>query len=208
MCFDRFLMALSVMTDTADVLLMKKGVGSFCWRKISNRNSPIQERCRAASDAAMYSASDVDRATTVWRWLDHDMFPLFKQNTYPVTDRRVSWHWEKSASEYTFSGDDEPPNVIPKVLVPFKYRKTCLANCQCSLVQLALNRDSWDTPWDMSGLVEFDSHWRQPTTDWYGSVAASAISASDPLLRIVFGGNGVLDVLQFVIPKRSKTLSM
>src|SRR3954466_3589255 len=64
----------------------------------SDMNSFIQTPSFAASEAAMYSASHVDPATTLCLELHQLTAPPFKVNTYPVCDLESSGSVSKLAS--------------------------------------------------------------------------------------------------------------
>ena len=64
----------------------------------SDMNSFIQTPMFAASEAAMYSASHVDPATTLYLELHQLTAPPFNVNTYPVCDFESSGSVSKLAS--------------------------------------------------------------------------------------------------------------
>src|SRR3954463_1356046 len=64
----------------------------------SDMNSFIQTPSLAASEAAMYSASDVDPATTLCLELHELTAPPFNVNTYPVCNLESSGSVSKLAS--------------------------------------------------------------------------------------------------------------
>ena len=92
-----------------------------------------------AKHSAMYSDSEVDRATVGCFLLVQLVAPPDITNTFPEVDRRSSESKAQSASE-------EPSTSTPvswycrrSLAVPFKYRKTRLTPVKCVSVVVELN---------------------------------------------------------------------
>src|SRR6187401_1070720 len=75
----------------------------------SDMNSFIQTPSCAASEAAMYSASHVDPATTLCLELHQLTSPPFKINTYSVCDLESSRSVSKLASTLPFTTSSSSP---------------------------------------------------------------------------------------------------
>lgn len=110
-CFERSLIASSVMTATADVLSLKTIIGYVCWWEMSNQKDFVQDRWPAVLEATIYSTSEVDRAITVWCWLHQDTLLLFMRHMYPMTELLFCGHCKGSASEATVWGSFWQPYV-------------------------------------------------------------------------------------------------
>src|SRR3989337_691968 len=90
--------------DIAPVLSQKKFIGpdALGITPRSDMNFFIQTPSFAASEAAMYSVSHVDPATTLCLELHQLTAPPFNINTYPVCDLESSGLVSKLASTYPF----------------------------------------------------------------------------------------------------------
>lgn len=120
---------------------------------MSKRNDLNQEANLAPSHAAIYLASVVNRATTVWRRNCQETKPVDATAAYPVTDRRVPGHCEKYESEYTVGLESSPLYVMPLDELPRRYPRICFAPVQCASVHAALNLETYETAYEMSGRV-------------------------------------------------------
>ena len=131
MCLERALTFSPSAIEMAEVLSIRKSEGPSIWWWMSNRKARIHATCFAQSHAAIYSASVVDRAMTVCRRDCQHTGPPAAWMMQPVTNRRLVMHCEKSESENAVGLSTPGEKVIPKLGVPFTYRKMCFAIIQC-----------------------------------------------------------------------------
>jgi hypothetical protein len=122
----------------------------------------------AAAQAAIYSASQIEAAVVFCRSEVHRIAPLLSRNTDPEVDRLRSGSPARSESLHPKTGAHSGPYLMPRLVVPRKYRSTRLATAQCSCVGLDTQRDSTPTTNAISGLVQLGKHKRLPKTSLYG----------------------------------------
>src|SRR5579859_5822899 len=113
----------------------------------------------------MYSDSVDESATVGCFFAAHDTAPPAKQNKYPPTDF-LSTSPPQFASLYALiSNPTFPSNIIPRLLVPWRYLKTRFAAASCSSEGWLLNCEIWDVAYSRSVRVESIAYMRLPTFD-------------------------------------------
>ncbi|KAL2339206.1 hypothetical protein Fmac_013652 [Flemingia macrophylla] len=126
----------------------------------------------------MYSASVVDKATTVCSLDNQLTAPLASVNTYPVVDFLLSRSPAKYESTYPLTINSDPPKHNTTSEVSLMYLRILFTTFQCSLPGFAINRLTVPTACAISGLVQIIAYIRLPTVDAYGTRDISILSAS------------------------------
>ncbi|KAF0702382.1 hypothetical protein AaE_015967 [Aphanomyces astaci] len=112
---------------------------------------------RAASAAAMYSASQLESAVMRWRTL----LPPRNDHKNPMVDQR-SGRVVQLASQYPPKVGPPVPNWMPYVLVPDRYRRTHLAPSRCGVREAWRWQDRRCTAWAMSVRMQTIRYTKDP----------------------------------------------
>src|SRR4030095_16653025 len=103
---------------------------------------------------AIVSAS-VDDNMTIGCFFDCQLTaPPARMNICPEIDFLSSFAPQSASLYASILRPFVPSNLIPKFLVPLRYRRTLLATTSCSFVGAELNCDIWDTANAISGRVQ------------------------------------------------------
>ena len=182
-------------------------VAAFCWNLKSFSNAGSQIASFAAFDAAIYSASTVERATVGCFLDDHETGLPAIVKTNPPTERLESLSWAQSESVHltNSNGSLRPPRVSMKSAVPFKYLKTHFTASKCAFPELRENWVSIATAYWQSGLV-WVAYNSTPTRSGYEISCVSGEQIEDCVAesRSVVA-RGVDTAVQSLIPYRART---
>ena len=130
------------------------------WRSRFNHNISFP-----ASEAAMYSASVVDKATHFCNLDCHETAYPTKVNRNPDVDFLPSRSPAISASIKPSKIGSAPPKHKHIFKVPFKYWRIHLTASQCSFLGLARNLLTTPTAWAIFGRVHTIAYIKLPTVE-------------------------------------------
>ena len=106
------------------------------------------------------------RSVVVFLLVDWSCGPQFA-SVSPVRDSIGKWTYEASSELLSILND------IPLSIVPFRYLSMCLQWFRWPTDGLDRYLERILVAVEMSGLVEVDSHWKEPTRCWNSWVSAA-----------------------------------